>query len=91
MRADEKILKDMQTPEGKAKMNEWIKDYVVKEKVKNEKIKSMMSNTTYIEWLKQFTRNKDGFSDDEWLYFPEKISETDRKNVENYKKIHKKL
>ncbi len=89
MRADEKILKDMQTPEGKAKMNEWIKDYVVKEKVKNEKIKSMMSNTTYIEWLKQFTRNKDGFSDDEWLYFPEKISETDRKNVEKLCLLYK--
>ena len=82
MNAAEKILKDMETPEGKARMNKWVEEYIAKEKVKSEKIKSMMSNTAYIEWLNQFTQDKDGFSDDDWLYFPEKISESDRENVE---------
>lgn len=82
MNATEKILKDMETPEGKARMNKWAEDYIAKEKVKSEKIKSMMSNTAYIEWLNQFTQNKDRFSDNDWLYSPEKISESDRENVE---------
>lgn len=82
MNTVEKILKDMETPEVKARMKKWVEGYIAKEKVKSEKIKSMMSNTAYIEWLNQFTQDKDGFSDDDWLCFPEKISESDRENVE---------
>ena len=67
MNAAEKILKDMETPEVKARMKKWVEGYIAKEKVKSEKIKSMMSNTAYIEWLNQFTQDKDGFSDDDWL------------------------
>lgn len=82
MTAAEKILKDLETPEGKERMNKWVEEYIAKEKAKSEKIKRMMSNPTYIEWLNQFTQDKDGFSDDDWLYFPEKISESDREKVE---------
>lgn len=77
-----KILKEIETPEGKARRKKWVEKYIAKEKVKREKIKSMMSNTAYIEWLNKFTQDKDRFSDNEWLYFPEKISESDRENVE---------
>lgn len=82
MNAADKILKDIKTLEGKAKMDKWIEKYITEQKVKEKKIKDMMSNTAYIEWLNEFTQDKDGFSDDDWLYFPEKISEFDRKNVE---------
>ena len=82
MTSAEKILKDLETPEGKERMDKWVEEYIAKEKVKSEKIKRMMSNPTYIEWLNQFTQDKDGFSDDDWLYFPEKISESDREKVE---------
>ena len=83
MNVTERILNEMNTPEGKEKMNKWIENCLAKEKVKSEKIKSMMSNTDYIKWLKQFTQDKDGFCDNDWLYFPEKISESERENVEN--------
>ena len=82
MTAAEKILKDLETPEGKERMNKLVDEYIAKKKVKSEKIKKMMSNTAYIEWLNQFTQDKYGFSDDDWLYFPEKISESDREKVE---------
>ena len=82
MNITKKILKDIETPEGKAKMSKWVEEYISKEKLKSEEIKGMMSNTAYIEWLNLFTQDKGGFSDDDWLYFPEKISEFDRKNVE---------
>ena len=47
-----------------------------------EETEKIMSNTTYIEWLIQFTQDKESFYDDEWSYFPEKISESDKENVE---------
>ena len=79
----EEILKDLQTPEGQEKMKNWIERYIAEQKEKDEKIKNIMSNIAYIEWLKQFTQDKEGFSDDDWLYFPEKINESDRENVKN--------
>ena len=76
------IIKAMETPEGKARMAKWIEKYLTKEKAEREKIRKLMSNTAYIEWLKQFTQDIDGFSNDDWLYSPEKLSEADRENVE---------
>ena len=49
---------------------------------KREETEKIMSNTTYIEWLIQFTQDKESFYDDDWSYFPEKISESDKENVE---------
>ena len=47
-----------------------------------EETKKIMSDTTYSEWLIQFTQDKERFYDNEWSYFPEKISESDKENVE---------
>ena len=47
-----------------------------------EETKKIMSDTTYIEWLIQFTQDKERFYDDTWAYSPEKISESDKENVE---------
>ena len=77
-----KMLKEWDTKESKAKREKWFKEYLKKEKTRLENIKNLMTSTTYMDWLKKFTQNKDGFSDDEWLYFPEKISDYDRTNVE---------
>lgn len=82
MNVAKKILKEMETPEGKEKMKKRAEDYIEKQKVRSEKIKDMISDTSYIDWLNQFTQDKEGFSDDQWLYFPEKISSVDRENVE---------
>lgn len=58
-----------------------------------EETEEIMSNTAYIEWLIQFTQDKESFYDDDWSYFPEKISESDKENVEKlgllYKGIYK--
>ncbi len=74
-------LKDLQTPEGKARLEKYVEEYIAKIKVRNEKIKSMMSNAEYLEWLNEFTKDKDRFSDDDWIYFQKKISDSDRENV----------
>ncbi len=81
MTAAERLLKEMETLEGKEKIDKWVTEYIEKEKNKIEKINILMSNTNYLEWLNQFTQDKESFCDDDWLYFSDLISETDRENV----------
>ena len=35
----------------------------------------MLTNTNYINWLANFTSKYPNFTDDDWLYSPEKITE----------------
>lgn len=44
--------------------------------------KELVSNTEYILWLENFTSTHTYWSDDTWLYCPEKISKEDYKRVE---------
>lgn len=53
------------------------------EKINNYKKKQMFSNTTYLKWLENFTIEYPSFSDNDWLYFPEKLSKEDKEKVEN--------
>ena len=77
----EEILKDMKTPEGKAKLKKLAEEFVKKQKENDKISKDLVSNTNYIEWLIKFTQDKEGFCNDDWLYFPEKLNEADRSNV----------
>lgn len=81
MDAASKILASLETPEGKAKIDKLIKEYIEAEKVIYEEIKSMMSNTDYVEWLKEFSKDKNQFCSDDWLYYKDEIGEIDRDNV----------
>ncbi len=83
MDAATKILKEMKTPKEKAKIKKWFDNYIEEKKVKNEKINSLMSNTSYLDWLSNFTKDKNRFCDNDWLYFPERINDTDKENVGN--------
>lgn len=48
-----------------------------------EKAKKLVSDTKYIVWLEEFTAKNHGFSDDSWLYDPDKLSAEDSENVRN--------
>lgn len=72
-------------------MKKVIRGYIAKENIKNEKIKDIISNTNYIDWIYKFTQDKDKFFSDDWLYFPEKISEIDRDNVEKLCLLYKAI
>ena len=83
MNGAERILKEVNTPEGQEKIKKWAEEYFAKENAKNIKIQEMLSNTDYIKWLDSFTVEHSNFSDDDWLYFPEKISKEDLEQVNN--------
>ena len=71
--------------------DEDIKEYVNRNKEKwirekkerDAKLKSIFSSYDYMNWLNSFTANNKGFSDEEYLYFPEKISKDDLDKVNN--------
>jgi len=67
----------------KEKANEFIMDYIEGLKVSEAKRKEMFFNTNYLKWLENFTIEHPGFSDDDWLYFPDKISQEDNEKVKN--------
>ena len=66
----------------KEEKEKWVRDYFKKYNEDIEKRNEIMSGTKYIKWLIQFTEDKEGFSDEDWLYFPDEINDTDRSNVE---------
>lgn len=57
----------------------WIRE----KKEKDAKLKRLFSSYDYMNWLNSFTANTKGFSDEEYLYFPEKISKEDLDKVNN--------
>ena len=71
--------------------DEDIKEYVNRNKEKwirekkerDAKLKSIFSSYDYMNWLNSFTANNKGFSDEDFLYFPEKISKEDLDKVNN--------
>ena len=71
--------------------DEDIKEYVNRNKEKwirekkerDAKLKRLFSSYDYMNWLNSFTANTKGFSDEDFLYFPEKISKEDLDKVNN--------
>ena len=76
-----KSLEYLKTSEGQEKRNQFVKKYIEEQKIEDEKIKSMMSNTDYVEWLKKFTENKDIFVNKDWAYG--QLNDIDKENVNN--------
>lgn len=79
----ERILNEMNTPEGKEKLKKWADEYRARLDERNLKIQEMFANSEYIDWLSRFTLENQNFSDDMWLYFPEKISKEDGSRVDD--------
>lgn len=88
MSTAESILKNGTHQKDKKK---WTEEYVAKGIYKNIKIQEILSNTDYIKWLDSFTIEHSSFSDEEWLYFPEKISKEDLEQVNNLHLIYHEI
>jgi len=55
----------------------YIQEYIRKK----DRIKELVFSEEYIKWLEKFTKKHPTFNDNEWLYFPEKISKEDNEMV----------
>lgn len=65
------------------KEQEIILDYVTRQRIKEEKMKVMFSDETYILWLNKFSEKHSKFTDDEWYYYSQELTEKDKNNVAN--------
>lgn len=74
-------IEDVNTPEFKEKVAKYNSDSLSKLFERGNSIKKISSNTDYIMWLNYFTITHPSFSDNDWLYFPEKINEVDNNHV----------
>ena len=82
MNSTEKILQELNTEDKNNKLNNWLQEYIEKQNIKNNEIKKMMSSSDYINWLTNFTIDKDAFSDNDWLYNSSTIKKEDLDNIE---------
>lgn len=81
MSVSEKILEEMNAPEGQTKLKKWALEYDEKMFSKDKKKKEIFSDTNYMKWLENFTIKHPSFASDTWLYFQEQISKEDNENV----------
>lgn len=75
-------LNYLHTPEGKKSLEKAAKKIMEEEKNRKRRIKEIITGGEYILWLEKFTIKHTRFSDNDWLYCPEEISEEDRKGLE---------
>ncbi len=79
----EKIKSFLESDEGKVSMNKHVEEMIEKQKRQKEIMKEMLSNTDYIEWLIDFTKDRESFADSDWDYSSEKLNDIDQNNVNN--------
>lgn len=72
---------DVNSQEFKDKVAKMNTDFLTKLFEKENRLKKMASNPDYIIWLNKFTESYPEFSDEDFIYFPEKISEYDNNYV----------
>ena len=83
MSAASKMLENLKTPEGQKRIEEHIKKYLEEQKIKEEKVKNIMSTTDYIEWFEKFTKDKGSFANIDYTYCSEQLEDIDRKNLDD--------
>ena len=77
----DKLINDLKSEESKKIFSKIIKERIEREKKRNDRIKTIMSSIDYITWLIDFTKDKEGFNDDDWTYSYEKLSDSDLEKV----------
>lgn len=74
---------DVNSQEFKEKVAKMNSDFLTKLFEKENRIKKMSSSDEYILWLNKFTETNPEFSDEDFIYFPEKIGEYDNNYVDD--------
>lgn len=60
---------------------EWLEERLLVDNELELKLKKMFSDSSYVDWLLNFTLKYSKFKDTEWVYYPDNISPEDYKRV----------
>lgn len=84
----EKIIEQLNSPEGLERMKKHFEEYQRKQEIRNKKKLEMVSNTEYLDWAISYlekkisNNNRKYFSNDYWFDFdPEKVTEDENKKI----------
>ena len=77
----EKLTALLKSKEGQEIMSKHIKNFIEKQKIEEEEINKILSNTDYINWIINFLADNDSFSDYCWLYNSLNLKDIDVKNL----------
>jgi len=81
MNIEKETLKGIDDSEEQVKLTKHAEEYKNKTDSKNSKMQAMIANTNYLKWLEKFTLNYPNFTDNDWLYFEDKISKEDNEKI----------
>lgn len=65
----------------KEELKNWYKEHDNRLKIEEEKMNSMTSDYEYINWLCSYLKENHYFCDEDWMYFPDTMSEDNRINA----------
>lgn len=77
-------MKDFDTNSDFLK-HKYIQEFIREENDKKRKIQEIFSDNNYVEWLCRFTLDNSIFSEDDWLYFTDKLSQEDKLHLQDFK------
>lgn len=60
---------------------EWLEERLLVDNELELKLREMFSDSSYVDWLLNFTLKYSKFKDTEWMYYPDNISPEDYKRV----------
>lgn len=80
--SNEEKIEELKTTGEKQKTINWLDDYFQKILEKEDKMKKMINDSSYVTWLEEFTKKYSAFGDDDWLYNPLDIPKEDMQNVQ---------
>ena len=78
----DKLINELKSEETKKVFNKIIEERIKKENKRNERIIMLMSSIDYFDWLINFTKDKEGFTDNDWTYFYDDLSDVDKEKVD---------
>lgn len=62
-------------------MDKFIADFIQMQKIKEEEMNKILSNYEYINWIINFSKDIDSFTEYNWLYDSLELSEIDKENI----------
>lgn len=83
MDESEELIEFLKSEEAKVLISKSVQEMIEKNKKEKEIIEQLFSNKDYIQWLIDFTKDKEGFFDSDWDYSSEKLSDSNKIKVNN--------
>ncbi|MBQ9181799.1 MAG: hypothetical protein IJ134_04120 [Bacilli bacterium] len=63
--------------------SKWVEKYIESQKINDEIINEISSKPNYINWVIDYTKDKETFYSDDYMWYSNSLDETSKKNIKN--------